>query len=209
MLYTQTVAEPTLDLLKRLLAVPELDNFALVGGTNLSLRFGHRISVDLDLFTPEPFNLSEIQQAINKRFSQVRELNARKQTLLYTIERVKIDILLHEYPYLQPIDVIDGLRLASLPDVVAMKLGAVAGRGAKKDFWDVNELLKHYSVADLVGFYTQKYPNSDAGQILRSLVYFEDAESQENPYDLKGLTWPQVKNRITEHIKEYVRRTIS
>ena len=139
----------------------------------------------------------------------MRELNARKQTLLYTIERVKIDILLHEYPYLQPIDVIDGLRLASLPDVVAMKLGAVAGRGAKKDFWDVNELLKHYSVADLVGFYTQKYPNSDAGQILRSLVYFEDAESQENPYDLKGLTWPQVKNRITEHIKEYVRRTIS
>ena len=144
MLHTQTVAEPTLDLLRRLLAVPELANFALVGGTNLSLRLGHRTSIDLDLFTPEPFDLLSVQQAISKRFSQARELNARKQTLLYVIEGIKIDILLHEYTYLQPVDVIDGLRLASLPDVIGMKLGAVAGRGAKKDFWDVDALLKQY-----------------------------------------------------------------
>ena len=208
MLYKQTVADPTLDLLRRLLALPELDNFALVGGTNLSLRFGHRISVDLDLFTPEPFDLSDIQRAINKAFPQARELNARKQTLLYIIEAVKVDILLHEYPYLQPVDMIDGLRLTSLADVIAMKLGAVAGRGAKKDFWDIHELLKHYTIADMIGFYAQKYPNSDTGQVVRSLVYFEDAEGQEEPNDLQGVTWPQVKKRLIGEVQKYVRGKI-
>ena len=58
MLQTQTVAESTLDLLRRLLELPELENFALVGATNLSLRLEHRISVDLDLFTNEPFPTS-------------------------------------------------------------------------------------------------------------------------------------------------------
>ena len=208
MLYTQTVAEPTLDLLRRLLAVPELSNFGLVGGTNLSLRLGHRISVDLDLFTPEPFDLLSVQQAVSKRFSQARELNARKQTLLYVIEGIKIDILLHEYAYLQPVDVIDGLRLASLPDVIGMKLGAVAGRGAKKDFWDVNALLKQYTIADMIGFYAKKYPNSDAGQVVRSLVYFDDADAQEDPYDLQNVTWPQVKKHVTNQVRSYVRGTI-
>lgn len=208
MLHTQTVAEPTLDLLKRLFAVPELANFALVGGTNLSLRFGHRVSIDLDLFTPEPFDLSAVQQAIHKRFSQAQELSARKQTLLYTIERVKIDILLHEYPYLQPVEVIDGFRLVSFPDVIAMKLGAVVGRGAKKDFWDIHELLKQHTIAEMISFYSKKYPNTDPGQVVRSLVYFEDAEGQEDPYSLRTLTWQQVKKEITGQVRKYVRGTI-
>ena len=56
MLQTQTVDRDTLGLLKDLMATPELQQFALVGGTNLSLRLGHRLSVDLDLFTNEPFD---------------------------------------------------------------------------------------------------------------------------------------------------------
>ena len=57
MLQTQTVDRDTLGLLKDLMATPELQQFALVGGTNLSLRLGHRLSVDLDLFTNEPLIL--------------------------------------------------------------------------------------------------------------------------------------------------------
>ena len=204
MLHTETVAEPTLDLLNRLLAVPELANFALVGGTNLSLRLGHRISVDLNLFTPQPFDLAAVQGAIRSQFPSALELAARKQTLLFVIEQVKMDILLHEYPYLQPVDVVEGIRLVSLPDVIAMKLGAVAGRGAKKDFWDIDRLFQQYALADMIQFYARKYPQSDLGQVVRSLVYFDDAEEQENPNDLQGTTWLQVKGRITIAVQQYV-----
>ena len=204
MLHTETVAAPTLDLLSRLLTIPELANFGLAGGTNLSLRLGHRISVDLDLFTPEQFDLADAQDAIRRQFPSALELTARKQTLLFVIESIKVDMLLHEYPHLQPIDIVEGIRLVSLPDVIAMKLGAVAGRGAKKDFWDIDRLLQQYTLADMVGFYALKYPQSDPGQVVRSLVYFDDAEGQENPNDLQGTTWLQVKRRITDAVRQHV-----
>lgn len=54
MLQTQTVNGDTLGLLKSLMATPILQQFDLVGGTNLSLRLGHRLSIDLDLFTTQP-----------------------------------------------------------------------------------------------------------------------------------------------------------
>lgn len=209
MLHTQTVAEPTLALLSRLLAIPELADFALVGGTNLSLRLGHRISVDLDLFTPYPFDLQTVQEAIRKTFPLALELNARKQTLLYIIEQVKVDILLHEYPYLQPVDLVGSIRLASFPDVIAMKLGAIVGRGAMKDFWDIDRLLMQYSLAEMIAFYARKYPQTDPGQVVRSLIYFNDAEQQEHPNDLQGTNWNKVKQRITAAVQQYVRGLIA
>ena len=60
----------------------------------------------------------------------------------------------------------------------------------------------------MIGFYATKYPNSDAGQVIRSLVYFDDADAQEDPYDLRNVTWPQVKKNIADQVRNYVRGTI-
>lgn len=49
MLFTETVEPNTLGVLKELMKLPVLESFALVGGTNLSLKLGHRLSVDLDI----------------------------------------------------------------------------------------------------------------------------------------------------------------
>ena len=204
MLHTETVAKPTLELLNRLLAIPELADFALVGGTNLSLRLGHRISIDLDLFTPESFDLLAVQEAIREQFSEAHELAARKQTLLFIIDGVKVDLIRHNYAHIEPVDLIDGIRLVSLPDVVAMKLGAVAGRGAKKDFWDIDTLLHRFTIDAMIAFYKQKYPQSNPGQVVRSLVYFDDANEQEDPIDLQSTTWRQVKQRISTAVQAYV-----
>lgn len=64
MLQSKTVDRDTLDLLKALMAMPELSAFTLVGGTNLSLRLGHRLSIDLDLFTNELYDTEKVAQAI-------------------------------------------------------------------------------------------------------------------------------------------------
>jgi hypothetical protein len=98
----------------------------------------------------------------------------------------------------------------SVEDIIPLKLEAMATRGVKKDFWDINELLNHYSLSQMVEFYEAKYPNSDIGHVLLSMTYFADAEQQkDNPEDLKGVTWEQVKQNMRSSIDDYVKRSLS
>ena len=210
MLFLNTVKSETYELLKKLMRIPELSEFVLVGGTNLSLKFWHRISIDLDLFTDKPFDLDEVFTGIIKTLPQTIKLDQRKQTIWLNIDGIKVDIILHQYPYLRPIEIIDGVRFMSVEDVIPMKLEAMATRGVKKDFWDINELLNHYSLPQMIEFYQVKYPNSDVGHVLLSMTYFVDAEYQkDNPEDLKGTTWEEVKTNMRKTIEQYVRRGLN
>jgi Nucleotidyl transferase AbiEii toxin, Type IV TA system len=209
MLHLETVKQSTYELLIKLMQVPELSNFVLVGGTNLSLKFGHRISIDLDLFTNTKFDRDEVFMAITTIFPQTIKLDERKQTIWLTIDGVKVDIILHEYPYIRPIQLIDGIRFMAVEDIIPMKLEAMATRGVKKDFWDIAELLNHYDLQTMIDFYELKYPNSDIGHIIRSMTYFVDAEIQkDNPEDLKGVTWEHVKSKIRIMVEHYVKQQI-
>ncbi len=62
MLQKQTVNAATLELLIKLMADEQLNNFLLVGGTALGLQIGHRKSIDLDLFTMDSFNENELSE---------------------------------------------------------------------------------------------------------------------------------------------------
>lgn len=186
----------------------ELASFALVGGTNLSLRFGHRKSIDIDLFTNEPFNTEAVYNQLASKFSNI-VLASQSETMLFVyINEVKTDLVLLPYPYLQPVEEIQGLRLVSVPDIAAMKLSAIARRGVKKDFWDIAELLDEYSVEELIAFYKEKYSSHDIFHLLRSLVYFEDAETQVDPNPLKKMTWKQVKKKVQVAVQRYVDRSL-
>lgn len=186
------------------MAIPELSTFALVGGTNLSLQLGYRLSIDIDLFSNQPYNLQIVKEAISKHFNDAIRLDETKQTVWYQIRGVKTDIVLHEYPYLQPVLEIEGIRLLSIPDIIPMKLGAVAGRGAKKDFWDIAELLDRYTVREMIHFYKQKYTSDDIGFVVRSLIYFDDAELQMDPISLNNTKWIDVKKKIETAVKKYI-----
>ena len=204
MLHTQTVSGAALDLLKELMAMPALRQFALVGGTNLSLRLGHRRSIDIDLFTNEVFQPEVIYNQLLSNFSEII-LASQSETMLFMyINDVKTDMVLLPYPYLEPIEEIEGVRFASIPDIAAMKLSAIARRGVKKDFWDVAELLDVYSIGEMVAFYKAKYSSHDIFHLLRSLVYFEDAEAQVDPDPLKKITWKQVKKKVELAVQGYV-----
>ena len=206
MLQTQTVDGATLGLLKELMSVPELQQFALVGGTNLSLRLGHRLSIDLDLFTNEPFDTEGVAQILVARFPNT-VIASRSDTMLFAyINDIKIDMVLLPYPYIEPIEDYDGIRLVSLPDIMAMKMSAVARRGVKKDFWDVAELLDMYSLGEMIEFYKAKYTSHDIFHLVRALAYFADAEKQKDPDPLKKMTWKQVKTKIQLTVKKYLER---
>ena len=100
----------------------------------------------------------------------------------------------------------DGIRLLSKPDIIAMKIAAILRRAVKKDFWDIAELLQHYSVEEFIRFYTKKYPNQQLLiSIPHALIYFIDAEESEEPVSLKGQTWNSVKKLIQQKVNDYLK----
>ena len=208
MLQYSTVEPHTLDILKELMREPALKDFNLVGGTALSLYFGHRKSVDLDLFSTTPFDNESLIEPLEKKFRGFSYRNTHNPIGLFgSIDNIKVDFVKHHHhPLLEPVVYEDGIRLLSIPDIMAMKIAAIMKRGVKKDFWDIAELLKHYSVDDFIRLYTKKYPSQ---QLLVSvpfaLTYFIDAEESEEPVSLRGQTWEQVKKSIQQKVNEFLK----
>ena len=208
MLQHSTIDPHALDILKKIMRIPELNDFYLVGGTALALNFGHRFSIDLDLFSTNKFENEKIAQLLSNNFPGFAYRNTNNPIGLFGfIDDVKVDFVQHHYySLIETIIENDGIRMFSIADLMAMKIAAIMKRGVKKDFWDIAELLKYYSVEDFIKFYTQKYPTQ---QLLVSvpfvLTYFIDAEESEEPVSLKGQTWPGVKKFIQQKVNDYLK----
>ena len=201
MLSYQTIEPHTLELLKALMAEPLFEGLRLVGGTSLALQYGHRSSVDIDLFGSIVAEDEDISNALRNH----GKLTIRKESPnihIYELDDVKVDIVNYSYAWIDDAVMEDGIVLASPKDIAAMKINAVEGRGTKKDFIDVNELLKHYSLEDILHFYSEKYPEYSEYRALLSLSYFDDAEMQPMPKMFIADTWNQVKQNIKMAIKD-------
>ena len=196
MLQTQTVQPIAFALLKELMGMDVLKDFSLVGGTALSLKYGHRISVDLDLFSTKEFDPSFIVAELDKKFENRLQIESKspKWGIFCYIDDVKVDMVNYPHPQILSSETEDGVRLYATPDIAAMKINAILGRGKKKDFWDLAELLKHYSIAEIIKFHKQKYPAHNLLiTIPQAITYFTDADESEDPVSLKGQTWESVK----------------
>ena len=188
--------------------MPALQHFSLVGGTALALKYGHRISIDLDLFSHLPFDNNEIIADLESEFGDEFSLqfNREKFGIFCYINEIKVDIIKHPFILLQDVELLEGLRIYHTTDIVAMKVNAILGRGKKKDFWDIFELLHHYSLPDIIQFYYDKFPDQQLIiGIPYALTYFDDAEQSEDPISLKGQTWPEVKKFIQQKVSEFLR----
>jgi predicted nucleotidyltransferase component of viral defense system len=168
MLYRETVSPGTLDLLIALCAHPACASFALCGGTALALRLGHRRSIDLDFFCPEKFDTQALARTLHEVFA-FESANVNDIGLSGLIEGVKVDFVAYRYPLLQPFETIERIRLFGLHDNLAMKLSAITNRGAKKDFFDLHQLIKLFGLKEIIEIYRRKYPAQDAFALLRSL----------------------------------------
>ncbi|MDB5007247.1 MAG: hypothetical protein JWQ84_665 [Mucilaginibacter sp.] len=204
MLREETVEPATLGLLKKIVDVPELKQFRLVGGTALSLLFGHRKSIDLDLFTDQPLQKDILIPALEEAFGNVIPINDRSKVIYQCIiQNVKVDFVSVRDPFLNPVQMIDKIPFADTKDLIALKLNAVKGRGVKKDFWDLARLLQDYSLNELFQFYYNRYSYDDSQALIRAVVYFADAENTIEPESLDGMTWLKAKKIITKSFDNY------
>ena len=208
MLHIKTVEPHTFSILEQLMQLPELKDFSLVGGTALSLLYGHRVSVDLDLFSNNLFENDVIITALEKKFQSSfvnRSTNPRFGIFSF-IDDIKIDIIRHPHPLIRPELNIDNVRMFSTEDIIAMKVQAILGRGKKKDFWDIAELLQHFSLEDFIQFHKEKYVTQNLLiTVPQAITYFLDAEESEDPISLKNQTWEKVKQFIQEKVRAYLK----
>lgn len=209
-----TVTPVLLSILKQLMEADELQTFRLVGGTSLSLQLGHRQSVDIDLFSDAEYGsieFSAIDLYLRKTFSYVDSTNAGiigmgKSYFIgeSALKSIKLD-LYYTDTFIRPILSDDGLRLASLEEIMAMKIDVIARGGRKKDFWDIHELLEKFSIKQMLELHKERYPyGHNRKEILQNLIRFESADGDFNPICLKNKYWELIKLDISESIQSII-----
>ena len=197
MLHLRTVTPELLELLRGLQQIPALAGYGLAGGTSLALQLGHRVSVDIDLFGEVPFEDEEVVPYL-AQIGPFTLIKRSENIFVAVVQGIKVDLVRYAYPRLAPFVVEDGVRMFGLADIAAMKLGAIAGRGSRKDFIDLHVLMEHFSKEQLWEVYRAKFPDSSEFLLRKSLTYFTDAEREVMPEMHIPLTWEEVKRRVVE-----------
>jgi len=157
------VSEDLKNTIKEIMESPLLASFNLGGGTNLALKYNHRLSVDIDLFSAKIHSINELDEIANYFIDKynlketIDKYNFNKQDPYSEKAWIKIGIpalntkidIIQNLQLLKKPEIIDGIRLIHDDDIGALKLLAAANRGSQKDFYDLFLLtnkkpLEHY-----------------------------------------------------------------
>jgi len=187
-------------------------SFRLVGGTSLSLQIGHRESVDIDLFTDAAYgsvDFAIIHELFNDRYPYVSTnegLPVAFGTSWYIGESeknaVKVDIYYTE-PFIRPYLEEETIRMASIEDIIAMKLEVLGNGGRKKDFWDLHALQENYSVPQMISLHQERHPYSHtAEELWAAFGNFDAAENDLDPVCLLGKHWQFIKLDFIQWLEE-------
>ena len=210
MLREETVEPATLELLKKITSIPDFNHFRLVGGTALSLLYGHRKSIDLDLFTTQDLEKETLYQTLSDLFYPITSLENKSKAILQCyIQGIKVDFVSLKDQFIHEPTLINNIPFAHIEDLGVLKLNAVKGRGAKKDFWDIEKLLQHYTLDNLLHFYKKRYLYDDTFAVMRSIIYFTDADEEADPEILEKKSWEEVKKNIKKAFEDYYNQKLN
>ena len=206
-MYEKVINAKTKRVLESLDKIEIIKNFYLADGTALALQLGHRKSIDLDLFSKKDFSTGELK-AILLQIGKLKVYSEGERTLNANLNGVKISFLGYKYKMLFPlVKYGENLKLASIQDIACMKVDAISNRGSKKDFIDFYFLLKEYSLKEVLSFFDKKYSDIKYSQlhILKSLIYFQDAEEDPMPLMFESIDWNEVKKELRKRVKEFIK----
>ncbi|MEK7525979.1 MAG: nucleotidyl transferase AbiEii/AbiGii toxin family protein [Patescibacteria group bacterium] len=203
-MFTNTLPGNTSTVLQRLKSVFLVKDFYLTGGTALSLQIGHRESQDLDFFSQNDFEPELVQKQL-EAIGSLENVEIGKGTLNCFLDNVKLQFLHYPYQLLEPNIHWEGIQISTKLDIACTKLITVSVRGSKKDFIDIYFLLREFDLRTLFEKLKKKYlkTNYNETHILKSLVYFVDAEEQPLPRMHIELSWEEVKENIINKVKNF------
>jgi hypothetical protein len=181
--------------------------FYLAGGTAIALRFGHRRSEDFDWFAPALSRPDALLSDLQAEGLSLQDTQIEAGTVIGRIEGVKISFFEYRYSLLDSLSQWPeyDTAIASVRDLAAMKLLAVAQRGSRKDFADVYELLQSGVVLrGMLEDFREKF-KTDSISALRGLTYFDDAETEPLPEMLKPLDWRELRVTLEQAVRDVAR----
>jgi hypothetical protein len=177
------------------LKAAELRGWTLAGGTGLALHLGHRISEDFDFFRTDTFSPKRVSEVL-LGVGRVETLQEDDRTLTVLAAGTKLSFFSVPDPFLFPAQPYLFFELADPRDIALMKLAAVSGRGSRRDFVDLYEILRGgLTLTECFGWLSAKYGAGrvNAYHVLKSLTYFEDAEREPMPTMLQPFDWEECK----------------
>lgn len=211
-LYWNTVKPLLKEILGEIINEPIFEPFRLVGGTSLSLQIGHRMSVDIDLFTDAEYGSIDyiaIKEYFENKYLYCSSRNLENVSFGTYFEVgkskndfVKIDLYYADEFIENPI-IVENIRMATANEIIAMKLDVILRGGRKKDFWDLHYYLDKMSLDEMISLYKKRYPhNDDFTKIKKQLVNFEIANTDFEPICLLEKSWEIIKLDFFEFVKK-------
>lgn len=210
-MFWATLNQPQKALLAKLAEMTPVPGSYLAGGTALALLLGHRKSIDFDWFTPVEFDPGILLRDLSV-LGKTKMAESRKGTFHGFIDGIRVTWLRYPNPLLQPlinVEEVPGLLLASLTDIAVMKWVALSQRGARKDFIDLYFICRHgKELEDLLALFPEKYPGMDINHYhtVKSLSYFDDAETETMPVMVEKADWMAVKRFFLQAQKDLLKK---
>jgi len=194
--------------LKRLKNVFSGYDARLAGGTALALQLGHRVSRDLDFFTQKTFSTESVISQIRKTGQPFTVISEAEGTLILDVGGIRLSLLTYEYNFLEKSISFQGVQLAGIIDIAAMKVIAINQRGSKRDFVDLYFVLQDIPFHRIAANMVQRFgaERINPVHIGKSLVYFSDADTNPEPAYIKGreVKWERIKGFFRNHVRQFV-----
>ena len=192
--------------LERCAALPLFSSPAgwyLAGGTALALQAGHRQSVDLDFFTPQKsFDEKEVEETLSSA-GDWKTSSLDRGTIYGELAGAKISLI--AYPFFKPrasLIQVGTVSILTPADIAIMKIVAISQRGKRRDFIDLYWISKNVQpLRESVYRVDSQYSvTQNPNHILKSLVYFSDADDDPMPQIFFEATWDQIKNYFSHEV---------
>lgn len=206
-MFTEVLSRNTQEALALLGESSVLKDAYLAGGTAVALQLGHRISIDLDFFTSKRFDVNMTARALKESGNfLIKQISWG--TLQGYFKKVRFSLFVYEYPVLFHSKRFHNIKILDIKDIGAMKLAAISDRGVKRDFIDLYFICKKgVSLSYLLRLYDKKYKKlkNNLIHIQKSLVYFDDADSEEMPKMLRKVIWQDIKKFFENEVKKLIK----
>jgi Domain of unknown function (DUF1814). len=175
--------------------------FYFAGGTAVYYYLKHRESIDLDFFTKKNFNFRDFK----KIFENFNVLFLSKDTVYLEIDEIKFSFFYYPYELLKPLLKFDIIKIASLEDILCMKVLAIIQRGSKKDFVDAYFIMNEIKIKpqQLIEMFSKKYGKINSLIIHKALTFFEDADKELELKMIKKVSWNEIKKFFIENFGKF------
>ncbi len=194
--------------------LPFMGSFYLAGGTGLALHLGHRFSIDLDFFSVDEDAVGPDQRDSMRSLLSDSSLTItydKDGTFVATWQGVGISFFrLPMYPLVQEPLQLEGVPVATIPEIGAMKLAAIIDRGTRKDMVDLYCLLQFISLEEIFRVAAVKYARVRSFPVtaMRALAYFTDAEALPMPQMLDRTPWAQMRKVLEQQALQVGRKNL-